>query len=123
LECIRFRSSASQGTTGRDSTPIWKHELPTTERLIGDIKPKVIVTVGKGRLEPVAPMFPELTPPLTKPLRLREREFEIFTARTSWGSMALAPTRHLTGAWGAPALRIARLGAAIRKAVTARGPS
>jgi hypothetical protein len=47
--------------------------------------------------------------------------FEVFTANTSWESMALVPSRHLTGVWGAPALPIARLGTAIRNACA--GPS
>ncbi|MDA8262519.1 MAG: hypothetical protein M0Z47_06780, partial [Actinomycetota bacterium] len=65
LECIRFRSTAGQGTTGRESIPAWKHEMRFTKQLIEDIRPSVIVTIGTSPFGAVRGMFPTLEPRLT----------------------------------------------------------
>lgn len=114
LECIRFRSAAGQGATGRESIPVWEHELRFTKQLIEDIQPNVIVTIGTAPFGAVHGIFPTLAPHLTTPFRLREHEFDVFTTDSSWGPLAVIPSRHLTGVWGNPTVPISRLGTAIR---------
>ena len=120
LECIRFRSAAGQGTTGRESIPAWKHEMRFTKQLIEDIRPSVIVTIGTSPFGAVRGMFPTLEPRLTGGFRLRSYEFQVFMTDSSWGPLAVIPSRHLTGVWGDPTVPIARLGAAIRQVVSDR---
>ncbi len=120
LECIRFRSAAGEGTTGRESTSVWEHEMPITKQLIEEIRPSVIVTIGTSPFGAVRGMFPNLEPRLTRDVRLRRYEFQVFRTDSSWGPVAVIPSRHLTGVWGDPTVPIARLGAAIRQAVSDR---
>ena len=120
LECIRFRSTAGQGTTGRASIPVWEHEMLITRELINDIRPSVIVTVGTAPFGAMHGIFPTLAPHLTTPFRLREHEFDVFTTDSSWGPLAVIPSRHLTGVWGNPTVPISRLGTAIRNVVSDR---
>ena len=120
LECIRFRSTAGQGTTGRESIPVWEHEMPITHHLIEDIKPSVIVTIGTAPFGAMHGMLPTLEPRLRGAFRLRSCEFQVFRADSSWGSLAIIPSRHLTGVWGNPDIPIARLGAAIRDVIRDR---
>ena len=106
---------------GLESLPVWEHEMPITRELIEDIRPSVIVTVGTAPFGAIRGIFPLLAPHLTTPFRLREHEFHVFTTDSSWGPLAVIPSRHLTGVWGNPAAPVARLGAAIREVVSDRG--
>lgn len=47
-------------------------------------------------------------------------EFDVFTTDSSWGPLAVIPSRHLTGVWGNPTVPISRLGTAIRNVVSDR---
>ena len=114
LECIRFRSAAGQGTTGRESIPVWEHEMRFTKQLIEDIQPNVIVTIGTAPFGAVHGIFPAIEPHVTGPSRLRSYEFQAFTTEAAWGPLAVIPSRHLTGVWGNPTVPISRLGTAIR---------
>lgn len=80
LECIRFRSAAGEGTKGRRSNPVWEHELTTTRKALTDIRPRVMVTVGKDPLWAMSWMCQGLTPELPERYRLRDYEFPPFTA-------------------------------------------
>jgi hypothetical protein len=120
LECIRFRSAAGQGTTGRESIPVWEHEMRFTKQLIEDIQPNVIVTIGTAPFGAVHGIFPALEPHVTGPFRLRSYEFHAFTTEAAWGPLAVIPSRHLTGVWGNPTVPISRLGTAIRNVVSDR---
>ena len=118
LECIRFRSAAGQGTTGRESIPVWEHETRFTKQLIEDIQPSVIVTVGTAPFGAMHGIFPALEPHVTGAVRLHSYEFQTFTTEAAWGPLAVIPSRHLTGVWGNPTVVISRLGTAIRNVVS-----
>jgi hypothetical protein len=114
LECIRFRSAAGQGTTGREAIQVWEHEMRFTKRLIEDIQPTVIVTIGTAPFGAVHGIFPALEPHVTRPFRLRSYEFHAFTTEAAWGPLAVIPSRHLTGVWGNATVPISRLGTTIQ---------
>ncbi|MHB1640336.1 MAG: hypothetical protein ACYCUD_10955 [Candidatus Dormibacteria bacterium] len=120
LECIRFRSAAGQGTTGRESIPAWEHEMRFTKQLIDDIQPSVIVTIGTAPFGAMHGIFPALEPHVTGAFRLRSYEFQAFTTEAASGPLVVIPSRHLTGVWGNPTVPISRLGTAIRNVVSDR---
>jgi hypothetical protein len=118
LDCIRFRSAAGQGTKSSRSDPVWEHELPITRQLLVEVEPKVVVTVGKDPLWAMSSMCKGLAPTLPERYRLRDYEFQLFTAELGGRQIKILPSRHLTAVWGAATPQIARVAAAIQLALS-----
>ena len=121
LECVRFRSVAGAGTKGALVGAVWESELPMTRRLLNEIAPRVVVTIGRDALWAVGRMFSDVEPVLPPRFSFRDIELRPLKATIGGGRTTIVPSRHLTGVWGAAQPRVAAVGDAVRAACRQSG--
>jgi hypothetical protein len=114
LEAIRFRSASGRGW---DDPALLEHEFPITQRLLGELAPRVVVANGGDALWAIQVLCPALQGAVPLGTRLLTVEHRRFDADAPWGSIAVIPTRHLSAAFGFQLAMLSALAEAVAGAL------